>query len=435
MDDDHAAPANFSSVAPTSSQASTTQTQNPASSVGKIPGQVIGTSLKPALVCFSHLRWDFVWQRPQHLLTRAARDFDVIFIEEPVFEVGAKPHLSVSPRLDGISVMVPRLPMGLDPTDVVAAQQLLIAECLDGLGRRRRVFWYYTPMAMAFSAHFQRDVTVYDNMDELSAFRGASPELLSLERDLLASADVVFTGGLSLYEAKRGRHANIHAFPSSIETAHFGAARRLRSERPLKSGTAGPRLGFFGVIDERLDIELLSQLAALRPGWQIDMIGPVVKIDRSSLPVRPNIAWRGSCDYAELPGLLADWDVGLMPFAINEATRYISPTKTPEFLAAGVPVVSTPITDVVKTYGRSGLVAIASTAAEFVVAIEELLVRPKAPWLDMVDRQLAAGSWDSTWDAMRTLIGTVETGEGAGLGVAPESEPGVTKSVWRQKHV
>jgi glycosyltransferase involved in cell wall biosynthesis len=359
----------------------------------------------PLLVCFSHLRWDFVWQRPQHLLTRAARWFDVVFVEEPVFEAGIAPRLSLSFRPNGVQVALPCLPEGLNEADAITAQQGLIAAFLDGRRKRPTVFWYYTPMALAFSAGLARDVTVYDNMDELSAFRGASADLLAREEALLRQADVVFAGGMSLYEAKRGRHANLHAFPSSIDTSHFAKARLVRASRPARIGPGcNPRLGFFGVLDERLDADLVDAVAALRPEWQIDMVGPVAKIDPASLPQRPNITWPGPCAYADLPELLSSWDVGLMPFALNEATRFISPTKTPEFLAAGLPVVSTPITDVVRSYGNAGLVEIAATPIAFVEAVERVLARPRQGWLEAVDRRLAGGSWDTTWESMRALI-------------------------------
>jgi glycosyltransferase involved in cell wall biosynthesis len=221
-----------------------------------------------------------------------------------------------------------------------------------------------------------------------------------MEEELLGAADVVFTGGLSLYEAKRGRHPNLHAFPSSIDVGHFGKARSCRDTTAPVAQNARPRLGFFGVIDERLDLELIAAAAALRPDWQFEIVGPVVKIDAATLPQRDNIHWSGPCAYADLPQKLAGWDIGIMPFALNEATRFISPTKTPEFLAAGLPVVSTPIVDVVRSYGEKGLVEIAVTAAAFVEAAQLVLDRPREPWLRAVDKQLAASSWDQTWDAM-----------------------------------
>jgi UDP-galactopyranose mutase len=279
-----------------------------------------------------------------------------------------------------------------------------VDELIGNIDQDRCAFWYYTPMALDFTRHHRPRVIVYDNMDELSAFRGASPRLLELERELFALADVIFTGGLSLYEAKRERHSNIHAFPSSIDVQHFVHARsQHRIEPSDQRELSRPRLGFFGVIDERFDTDLVAQLAAQRPSWQLVMIGPVAKIDPVSLPRLPNIHWLGCKNYSDLPSYIGGWDVGIMPFAINEATRFISPTKTPEFLAAGVPVVSTPVTDVVRPYGKAGLVEIASTAEEFVSKTESLLSRKRTSWLAAVDRELAKTSWDKTWTKMQEL--------------------------------
>lgn len=360
----------------------------------------------PLLVCFSHLRWDFVWQRPQHLLSRAAKHYRVVIIEEPEFVDGKAPaRMDVSTRPGGITVAVPILSKSLGPEDVILAQRDLIDAFLARHADAPRIFWYYTPMALAFSSHLDCDFCIYDNMDELSLFSGASQELIDLENELFRRADVVFTGGMSLYEAKRNRHRNVHGFPSSIDFDHFAKARRIRDPEPAdQASIAHPRLGFFGVIDERMDIDLVRDVADLRPDWQLVMIGPVVKIDPDTLPKRENIHWLGGKSYADLPRYLSGWDVGLMPFALNESTRFISPTKTPEFLAAGVPVVSTPITDVVRPYGEKALVEIAKTPLEVVRKAEFLLQRPKEAWLAKVDRHLAAGSWDKTWAAMHKLI-------------------------------
>lgn len=360
---------------------------------------------RPLLVCFSHLRWDFVWQRPQHLLSRAAKQYDVLIVEEPIFRAGAAPHMDVSQRPQGVTVAVPILPEGLDHTDVILEQRELVEKLIGAQTQRSRVFWYYTPMAMAFTSHLECDLCIYDNMDELSLFRGASRELLDLEAGLFAKADLVFTGGMSLYEAKRHRHRSVHAFPSSIDFDHFAKARSTSTDPDDQADIPHPRLGFFGVVDERMDVELLGDVAQLRPDWHFVMIGPVVKIDPATLPRRDNIHWLGGKDYRDLPLYLAGWDVGFMNFALNEATRFISPTKTPEFLAAGVPVVSTPIADVVRPYGEKGLVEIAKTPLEVVRKAEALMTRPKDPWLAKVDRYLAAGSWDKTWTSMHRLMG------------------------------
>jgi glycosyltransferase involved in cell wall biosynthesis len=258
---------------------------------------------------------------------------------------------------------------------------------------------------MAFTRELPRDVTVYDNMDELAAFRGANAGLLELEAKLFAEADVIFTGGRSLYEAKKARHPNVHCFPSSIDAAHFASARLKLEGDPLdQQSIPRPRIGFFGVIDERMDMVLLKRLAELRPGWQFIMIGPIAKVRVEDLPRAENLHWLGMRSYKQLPSYLARWDVGLMPFALNESTRFISPTKTPEFLAAGLPVVSTAVPDVVHAYGDTGLVEIAADAADVALAIQRLLDSRRPGWLAEVDGRLATQSWDSTWAAMNELL-------------------------------
>ena len=358
---------------------------------------------KISLLCFSHLRWHFVTQRPQHRLTRAARWADVRFVEEPVFG-GAADHLDIHHR-DGVRIAVPCLVGGRPAGAVTAALSDLVADLLAD-DRAPRVFWYYTPAALAFTRDLPRALTIYDNMDELSAFRGASPDLLRLEQELIDTADLVFTGGWSLYEAKRSRHRSVHCLPSSVDVAHFSRARGGDLPDPAdQAGLTHPRLGFFGVVDERMDLDFLAALAALRPHWQFVMLGPVVKIDPSDLPRPGNVHWLGMKRYDELPAYLAHWDLALMPFALNESTRFISPTKTPEFLAGGLPVVSTPVADVVRAYGGAdALVAIAATPAEAATLADTLLGAPRDTWLVRVDKRLAEGSWDRTWRTMRDLI-------------------------------
>jgi len=288
---------------------------------------------------------------------------------------------------------------------ITKAQKSLVDGLVADLPSGSITCWYYTPMALSFSRHLKPDLVVYDNMDELLAFAGAPRRMVAMEREMFRRADIVFTGGHSLYEFKRHRHTNIHPFPSSIDTTHFRKARLPDSADPVdQANIPHPRLGFFGVIDERMDVGLVGRMADLRPDWQFVMLGPVVKIDPATLPQRPNIHWLGSKDYRDLPSYLAGWDVGIMPFALNESTRFISPTKTPEFLAAGVPVVSTAIADVIKPYGQAGLVEIARSPEEMVEKAEMLMVRPKDNWLPAVDRQLSTGSWDTTWKSMSNLM-------------------------------
>ena len=373
------------------------------------------------LVCFSHLRWGFVYQRPQHLMSRAAREHRVYFIEEPLdADEGPLPRLDLHPQPSGVTVAVPVLPRGASEAESAAAQRRLLDDLLADHAGAHWTFWYYTPMALAFSDHLAPDLCVYDCMDELSAFRFAPPTLRQLETALFDRADLVFTGGQSLYEAKRRRHLHVHAFPSSIDAAHFGRARRIMNAPADQAALPRPRIGFFGVIDERMDMDLVARLAALRPDWQLAMIGPTVKIDPAARPSHPNIHWLGAKSYDELPAYLAGWDAGFMPFALNEATRFISPTKTLEFLAAGVPVASTPIADVVRPYGERGLVEIARDAGAMARVLEELMARPRAPWLARVDAHLSGTSWDGTWKAMRALMRRSEAG-GAGDAAGPEA--------------
>ncbi len=362
---------------------------------------------RAVLLVLSHLRWDFVYQRPQHLMTRAAATHEVVFIEEPVEEDTDTPRYDAFER-DGVSVLRPVMPRGLSPQVSVAAQRALLETVLAPRAARPLVLWFYSPMFMDVAGQLPADAVVYDCMDELSAFRGAPPAMIENERRLLARADLVFTGGRSLYEAKRGRHPSVHCFPSSIDVAHFGKARGPLPEPAELRGVARPRLGFFGVVDERMDLELVAQLAALRPDWALCMVGPVVKIEPTSLPQAPNLHWLGARSYRDLPAQLAHWDVGFMPFALNASTRFISPTKTPEFLAAGLPVVSTAVTDVVRDYGPQesapGLVEIAGDAQEMAQHAEALLQRPREAWLARVDARLADNSWDRTWARMQALI-------------------------------
>ena len=266
------------------------------------------------------------------------------------------------------------------------------------------VLWFYTPMALAFTRHLAPRAVVYDCMDELSAFHGAPPALRAHEAELFDRADIVFTGGQSLYEAKRLQHPNVHAFPSSVDFAHFHRARAPMSDPPDQAALRRPRVGYFGVLDERLDVALLDSLAALRRDVELVLVGPVVKIDPARLPRRPNIHYLGMKKYDELPAYIAGWDVAMMPFARNEATRFISPTKTLEYIAAGKPVVSTSIRDVVRPYGEMRLARIGDTAAELARAIDAAIAEDPAPRLAAFDEYLAGTSWDRTWTRMHALV-------------------------------
>ena len=355
------------------------------------------------VLCFSHLRWNFVFQRPQHLMTRCARERRVFFIEEPVVAPEIKSHLQVEAHAS-VNVVVPQIPEGLTSP----ARRSTLRRLLDDFMKAARIhdylLWYYTPMALEYTDHLSPSAIVYDCMDELSAFQGAPATLKEREANLMRRSSLVLLGGRSLYEAKKNQHKNIHPFPSSVDIAHFGKARRIVIDPPDQASIPHPRLGFFGVIDERLDIGLLDGVAAARPDWHLIMLGPVVKIDPASLPQRPNIHYLGSKQYEALPAYVATWDVALLPFARNAATQFISPTKTPEYLAAGKPVVSTSIRDVVRPYGEQGLARIADDVDGFVRACSAAMVEDAAARITQADAFLRHTSWDGTWNQIRSLV-------------------------------
>ena len=344
-------------------------------------------------------------------MTRCARERRVFFVEEPVFQPGISPLLHVDTS-SPVAVVVPHLPEGLSSDECETAQRLLIDELIETYAISEYVLWYYTPMAVAFTDHLSPVTTIYDCMDELSAFKGAPSLLRVRDAELMRRADLVLTGGQSLYEARRDQHSNIHPFPSSVDVAHFGKARRASTEPPDQAGIPHPRLVFFGVIDERMDVALIDRVAEARPDWHIVMLGPVVKIDPAQLPRRENIHYLGSKQYAELPEYVAGWDVALLPFARNEATRFISPTKTPEYMAAGKPIVSTSIRDVVRPYGQKGLVRIADDPSDFVRACMAAMAEDAAQRTIDADAFLRHTSWDGTWTRIRVLLDEAIRGVG-----------------------
>ena len=351
------------------------------------------------IIALSHLRWNFVHQRPQHLLSRAARHHRVLFVEEPM--EGDEFRFDEREVLPNVTVLVPRVPASMPPSHLEASLAVELRHRALAWGRDRLVVWHYSVMAEPLSRHLDPAVVVFDCMDELSAFRDAPPELVARERELIARADLVFTGGHSLWEAKRKLHPSVHAFPSSVDVSHFAAAREDQPEPSPLRGIGRPRLIYAGVIDERIDLSLLSRLAGAGLG-EVVLAGPTAKIDPNDVPRHARIHQLGMQPYADLPGLFSHADVGLMPFAMNAATRFISPTKTPEYLAAGLPVVSTPIADVVRSYGDLPSVRIAAEPDAFVAACEKALA-PRGPDAAAANR-LAGMSWDATWAAMERLV-------------------------------
>lgn len=382
------------------------------------------------LIVFSHLRWDFVFQRPQHLLSRLAKHYRVIFFEEPV-RGKQTPFLQRFAPCANVEVLRPHTTVDAAGfhDDQLPELKHLLAEYLNDFSIDKYLVWFYTPMALPLLAELTPQAVIYDCMDELSAFKNAPRQMIQREKALLKRAQLVLTGGPSLYEAKRGLHRTVRCFPSAVDAEHFSprkptpnanyvgvssphvtmpvmsslpATNRRRSayqedaER-LHESIGHPRLGFFGVIDERFDAELIAAIADAAPNWQLVMVGPIVKIDPALLPQRPNIHWLGQQPYEVLPHLVAQWDVCLLPFARNESTRFISPTKTLEYMAAEKPIVSTPIHDVVSLYGDS--VSIAATAGEFISACAASLAESADQRRLRVERMrghVSRCTWDRT---------------------------------------
>ena len=361
------------------------------------------------LICFSHLRWNFVYQRPQHLMTRFAKQTRVFLIEEPIFQADPS-HLQLD-RKGNLTVVIPYVQHGLSEDDVIIQQARLLKELFVEENITSYFFWYYTPMALAIGNYFSPKLIIYDCMDELSLFKFAPPALKEREKELFEKADLVFTGGHNLYQAKKNSHHNIYPFPSSIDKEHFAQAREITNDPEDQAQIPHPRFGFYGVIDERFDIDLIKEVAERKPDWHFVIVGPVVKIDPEILPRLDNIHYRGGRTYDELPMYLSGWDVAIIPFLRNDSTKYISPTKTPEYLAGGKPVISTSIIDVVTPYGVNDLVHIADTADEFIAAAEtELNRQDRDAWLEKTDKFLSKNSWDKTWDKMmQHITDTIKT--------------------------
>jgi protoporphyrinogen oxidase/glycosyltransferase involved in cell wall biosynthesis len=358
----------------------------------------------PTIIVFCHLRWDFVYQRPQHLLCQLAQHFEIIVVEEPFYYEG-KSFLKTYTPAPNITVCQPHTPVrasGFHDDQLAELEPLVAGLVRDG---ENPIVWFYTPMALPLLKQLHAKMVVYDCMDELSAVQNAPKQLLQREKALLGIADIVFTGGPSLYEAKLHLHPNVHCFPSSVDAVHFEQALDRSNGHPLQAALLGPKLGFYGVIDERLDLNLIAALADVHLEWQIIIVGPVVKINPDSLPKRDNIHYFGQQPYQALPQFLAEWDVCLLPFALNESTRSISPTEVLEYMAAELPIVSTAINDVVAPY--NDIVAIGYDISEFIAACETALAYSAPQKKRMAEKMrdiVATTSWERTGDAMFQLI-------------------------------
>jgi len=346
------------------------------------------------MIVFSHLRWKFVYQRPQHLISRMAESMKVLFIEEPLPNEGSEEPGTLIVISENLHVLQPHT------SDILSIAAILPAFIKN---KTISVGWFYSPSFCGLLEYFQFDTIVYDCMDELTLFKGAPAQLIDQEKYLMANADIIFTGGKSLYESKKQHHTNVHCFPSSVDELHFSKALKNISIPATIGDLPAPIVGYYGVIDERIDLELLEKTARKLPGVSFVMIGPLAKIEESDLPRAANLHYLGMKTYNELPYYLRAFDIAMMPFALNDATKYISPTKTLEYMAAKKPIISTKIMDVVRDY--SNCVSLIETAGDFAQAVTELIEKQNFEDLDTeYQKILQQTSWDATAEKMKSII-------------------------------
>lgn len=349
------------------------------------------------MVVFCHLRWGFVYQRPQHLISRMAKHYKILFIEEPIpFEPEEENEYNLEIINNNLHVLKPKVKS-------IAG----VKEILEPLLKNNRIEigWLYSPSFSPLVTDFDFETIVYDCMDELSLFKGAPRELITQEEFLLSEAHLVFTGGKSLYEAKKSSHENVYCYPSSVDRTHFKKAKENISVPEDMKNLQKPIIGYLGVIDERIDLDLLQKTAKLKPEMAFVMIGPLAKIGEDDLPREKNIHYLGMKDYKLLPNYLQAIDIAMMPFALNDATKYISPTKTLEYMAAGKPIISTAIKDVERDYNHC--ISIVDTAEEFAHAIEQLWRVDQGNIEQAYEKILERTSWDVTASKMLKNIQSV----------------------------
>ncbi len=366
-----------------------------------------------SLIVHCHLCWDWVWQRPQQFISRISQKHRVLFVEMAgPDETLAVPtaHLSTLADFPNISVLRMQFPAWrwADGEYVDRERRRILEEVLQGplAGEFDNfVQWFYDPMAFtAFGEGMGELAVVYDCMDELSKFKGAPPEIAQRELDLLQRADVVFTGGRRLYESKSQWNSNCHFYGCGVDGGHFGKAREVGTQIPAElASLPKPVLGYFGVVDERMDYELVARMADANPAWSVVVIGPVVKVDPGSMPQRPNLHWLGGRAYNELPAVCKGFDLCLMPFARNESTEYINPTKALEYMATGRAIVSTAVPDVVSNFGE--VVKIANSHEEFIELCRRSVAHPDYRAISRGLKMVRENSWEAIVDKLEELIG------------------------------
>lgn len=359
------------------------------------------------LLCFSPVKWEGVFQRPQHLMSHAAKKWRVFYIEDPIFDTDTKvPDYEVKElkKHTGLFVVSIRLPETSSKVDTKNAMHKLLGKLCAEYKINNFGTWYYSPMGIQYTYELYPRVVVYDCT---SPIRTAQPSLIDIENELISQSDLVFTNGNALFEAKQNWHPQVYNFPSSIDKEHFMQARLQLPEPADQEEILCPRLGLYGAIDECFDAELLRALAHRRPDWQFVLVGPVVGIDEDTLPKAENIHYLGEKSYQEMPSYISGWNAALILVSTDKTKQVQVPTRTPEYLAAFKPIVATPVADIISPYQEMGLVNVAENVFEFETAIEEVLSDDKRKqWKKNIDEFLKTNSWDIMWQQMRHLIKT-----------------------------
>ncbi|MEO7699805.1 MAG: glycosyltransferase [Opitutus sp.] len=392
----------------------------PASGASAAPWKTTSTSSSHPIIALCHLSWDWVWQRPQQFLSRLAKTHPVLFVETYCADVPSTVVRLRSPEnCPNVTICEMHLPASRwsDGKFIDRERRRALRRALtnDLEGRfDDAILWFNDPMAVtAFAGHLDESLIVYDCMDELSQFKGAPPALIEREYDLLEVADVVFCGGRKMRDKRLPYNANSHFYGTGVDIAHFGSARSSAlAVAPEIAELRGPVLGYFGVVDERIDYDLLAALADADPKWHVVMVGPTTKVDPATFPKRPNLHFIGGRAYAQLPTLTKGFSVCLMPFARNEATEYINPTKALEYMAAGRPVVSTALDEVKSNF--SGVARIARNHTEFIEMCQREVASPSR---SRIERGLKLAQ-ENTWDA---IVGKMERHVAEALTVRTEN--------------
>ena len=364
------------------------------------------------IIVHCHLCWDWVWQRPQQFMSRFSQKHRVLFVETVAPDENLVTPLVQLRRFEkwpNLTLLRLQFPTWRwnDGAWVDRERRRLVKEALRGPLRgqfNNAVQWFYDPMAVpAFAGKMGEIAVVYDCMDELSKFKGAPPEIRKREAELLSAADVVFTGGRRMWESKSQHNSNCHFYGCGVDVPHFGKARSEQTIVPEDiANLPKPIFGYFGVVDERIDYELLEKLAKANPNGSIVMVGPMTKIDPAALPRPKNLHWLGGRDYAQLPAYCKGFDVCMMPFALNEATEYINPTKALEYMATGRGIVSSAIYDVVKNFGS--VVKVANSHEEFIQFCREAAERADEGAIQRGLEMASANSWESIVEKMEGHI-------------------------------